>query len=57
MTAAPAAIVARGLIQMKRTLIILLNALLVLVIAGIILATWMPAIYSSEWFHQHFPNL
>lgn len=46
-----------NVVAMKKTLIILLNALLVLVIAGIILATWMPAIYSSEWFHRHFPNL
>lgn len=35
---------------MKKFLIILVNALLVLIIAGVILATWMPAIYTSEWF-------
>jgi hypothetical protein len=43
--------------RMKRALVILLNALLVLVIAAIILATWMPAIYTSGWFRAHFPNL
>ena len=42
---------------MKRTLIILLNALLVLIIVAIILAIWMPGIYSGEWFHTRFPNL
>jgi hypothetical protein len=42
---------------MKRAFIIFVNVLLVLVIIAVILATWMPAIYSSEWFHKRFPNL
>ena len=33
-----------------------INGLLVIVIVGIIIATWMPAIYSSEWFHKTFPK-
>jgi hypothetical protein len=40
----------------KLGMIILINTLLVLAIAGIIIATWMPAIYTSDWFHQHFPK-
>jgi flagellar basal body-associated protein FliL len=40
----------------KRILIILINTLLVLVIAAIIIATWMPAIYTSDWFHHRFPK-
>lgn len=34
-----------------------LNLLLVLVILATILATWMPAIYTSAWFKLHFPKL
>ena len=29
------------------------NTLLVLVIAGVILATWLPAIYVSPWFQNN----
>jgi hypothetical protein len=42
--------------RIKRAMIVLINTLLVLVIVGIILATWMPAIYTSEWFHHRFPK-
>jgi hypothetical protein len=37
---------------MKRAVVITINAILVLVIAGIILATWLPAIYTSQWFQN-----
>ena len=37
---------------MKKALIILVNTVLVLVIIGVILATWMPAIYTSDWFQK-----
>jgi len=36
----------------KKALIILVNTVLVLVIIGVILATWMPAIYTSDWFQK-----
>lgn len=36
--------------RVSKLLIILVNSLLVLVIVGVIVATWMPAIYTSEWF-------
>jgi len=42
--------------RVKLALIILVNALLVLAIVAIIVATWMPAIYTSDWFHQRFPK-
>ncbi len=42
---------------MKRTMIIFVNAVVALVILALILATWMPAIYTSEWFHKAFPRL
>ncbi len=42
--------------RIKLAAIILVNALLVLVIAAIIVATWMPAIYTSDWFHHRFPK-
>jgi hypothetical protein len=35
---------------MKRGMIVAINALLVVVIVLIILATWLPAIYTSQWF-------
>lgn len=38
---------------MKRTLVYTINAILVLIIVGIILATWMPAIYTSQWFQSN----
>jgi len=38
---------------MKRAVVISINAILVLVIAGIITATWMPVIYTSEWFQNN----
>lgn len=41
----------------KRAMVILVNALLVLIIAAIILATWMPVIYTSDWFKANFPHL
>jgi hypothetical protein len=36
----------------KRAIVFAINAVLVLVIIGLITATWLPAIYSSTWF-QH----
>jgi len=42
--------------RIKLVLIILVNTLLVLAIAAIIIATWMPAIYTSDWFHHRFPK-
>jgi hypothetical protein len=38
---------------MKRTLVITINSLLALMIVGIILATWLPAIYTSPWFQKN----
>jgi hypothetical protein len=38
---------------MNRTAVIIINALLVLTIIGVILATWMPVIYTSAWFQSH----
>jgi hypothetical protein len=38
---------------MKRILIYTINAILILVIAGVITATWMPAIYTSRWFQTN----
>jgi hypothetical protein len=38
---------------MKKSVVIAINTLLVVVIVLIILATWMPAIYTSEWFQQN----
>jgi hypothetical protein len=38
---------------MKRAFIFTINAILILVIAGIITATWMPAIYTSQWFQTN----
>ena len=38
---------------MKCALIYTINTLLVLAIAGIIMATWMPAIYTSQWFQSN----
>ena len=38
---------------MKRPVVITINAILVLVIAGLITATWMPVIYTSEWFQTN----
>ncbi len=35
---------------MKKSVVIVVNSILVLVIILIILATWLPAIYTSEWF-------
>jgi hypothetical protein len=37
---------------MKRPAVIFINSVLVVVIIGLITATWMPVIYTSEWF-QH----
>jgi len=42
---------------MKKALTVLVNLLLVIVIAAIIIATWMPAIYTSDWFKKAFPKL
>jgi hypothetical protein len=42
---------------MKKWMWVVLNVLLVLVIIAIILATWMPAIYTSDWFKSTFPKL
>jgi hypothetical protein len=42
---------------MKKWMWMLLNVLLALVIVAIILATWMPAIYTSDWFKATFPKL
>jgi len=39
--------------NMKRPVVITINALLVLVIAGLITATWMPVIYTSQWFQTN----
>jgi uncharacterized membrane protein len=38
--------------HMKPAVVIAINAILVLTILGIITATWLPAIYTSDWF-QH----
>jgi hypothetical protein len=38
---------------MNRIAVIVVNALLVLVILGIVIATWMPVIYTSQWFQSH----
>jgi hypothetical protein len=38
---------------MNRTVLIVINAILVLIILGIILATWMPVIYTSWHFQSH----
>jgi hypothetical protein len=38
---------------MKRAFVITINTLLALLIVGIIVATWMPAIYTSQWFQQN----
>jgi len=38
---------------MKRAIVISINAILVLVIIGIIIATWLPAIYTSRWFQNN----
>ncbi len=38
---------------MKKSAVIIINTLLVVVIALIILATWMPAIYTSPWFQAN----
>jgi len=38
---------------MKRALVYTINAILILVIAGIITATWLPAIYTSQWFQSN----
>jgi len=37
---------------MKRAARIFINTLLVIVIVGLITATWMPAIYTSPWFQN-----
>ena len=37
----------------KKALTILVNTVLVLVILFLILSTWMPAIYTSEWFQKN----
>jgi hypothetical protein len=37
---------------MRRTVAISINTILMLVIASLILATWMPAIYTSQWFQN-----
>ena len=42
---------------MKKLMWALLNVVLALLIIAIIIATWMPAIYTSEWFHKTFPKL
>jgi hypothetical protein len=43
---------------MKRAAVFVINAILVLVIIGLITATWMPVIYSSEWFqNNHWINV
>ncbi len=55
MAADPAANAANAI--MKRAVIIAVNVLLGLLIAAIILATWMPAIYTSTWFRKMFPKL
>ena len=39
---------------MKKAAVIVINAILVLVIAAIITATWMPVIYNTPWFQTHF---
>jgi hypothetical protein len=38
---------------MKRAMVIAINAALVLVISGIVIATWLPAIYTSAWFQNN----
>jgi hypothetical protein len=38
---------------MKRAAVIVINAILVLVIIGLITATWMPVIYTSQWFQNN----
>jgi hypothetical protein len=38
---------------MKRALVISINTLLALMILGIILATCLPAIYTSQWFQNN----
>ncbi len=38
---------------MKRPVVIAINAILVLVIIGLITATWLPAIYTSQWFQNN----
>jgi len=38
---------------MKRPVVIAINEILVLVIVGLITATWMPAIYTSRWFQNN----
>jgi hypothetical protein len=37
---------------MKKSAIIFVNSLLVVIIILIILATWLPAIYTSQWFQN-----
>lgn len=37
--------------------IFLVNLLLALIIVATIIATWMPAIYTSKWFKVNFPHL
>jgi hypothetical protein len=38
---------------MKKVVVITINAILVLVIAALITATWMPVIYNTPWFQVH----
>ncbi len=38
---------------MKKVVVITINAILVLVIAALITATWMPVIYNTPWFQAH----
>ena len=40
-------------VVMRRPVTITINTLLALAIAGIILATWLPAIYTSRWFQTN----
>ena len=37
---------------MKRAAVYAINTLLALFIVGVIVATWMPAIYTSDWFQK-----
>lgn len=39
--------------MIKKIAIITINTILVLVIAGLITATWMPVIYNTQWFQTN----
>jgi hypothetical protein len=41
----------------KKWMWVVVNVALVLVIVAIIIATWMPAIYTSDWFKRTFAKL